>query len=449
MRLADLLSPGARAREAELAHALRSVPLFRELPAGDLLGVWRAIEEERVSAGAVICRRGEPGERFFVLQRGSLEVRLGLGPSGVVVRRLVPGDAFGEMALVTGAPRSADVVAAEDSVLWALRRVHFESLTARSVPLLRALNRDLCERIAQLTLQIEHLEATHGASAGVAGLRFGSYRVVEQIGAGGMSVVYSAVHAETEQAAAVKVLPLSWGDAGELRERLRREAALLGRLCHPNIVRVLEVDAVGQREGGGCYIAMEWVPHALDRVLRAQFPEPLAAPTALAIAEAVADALAAVHRLGIVHRDVKPGNVLLRADGTPALTDFGLALARDAAREQRLTTEDVVVGTADYMSPEQVAGLPLDGRSDLYSLGAVLYELLAGHVPFAGLDPYRTLTAHVEEPPPPLPSSVPAAVRAVVERALAKSPDARFPSARAMAEALNAAREGLSTSVAA
>jgi serine/threonine-protein kinase len=177
-------------------------------------------------------------------------------------------------------------------------------------------------------------------------------------------------------------------------------------------------------------------PQALDRVLWAQYPEPLDARQALQVVRGVADGLGAIHAAGLVHRDVKPSNILLRADGTPVLIDLGLVTKVAPGREaRRLTASNVIVGTADYMAPEQVVGLPIDGRTDLYALGVTLYELLAGHVPFAGRDPLATLQAHIEELPPPLPLCVPAPARAIVERAMAKRPRDRFPSAAAMAAA--------------
>ena len=423
-----------QAQTAQLAHVLRSVPLFRAVPASDLAAIWDHLEEVRLPAGSILCRRGEPGDRFYAIKEGALQVRLGSRKTSVLVSRRLPGDFVGELALLTGQPRSADVVVEEDAVLWALDRRDFQSLVSRSVPLLQALNQALAERLVRTTSQ---LEQARDAVEDAGGMRFGPYRVTAQLGAGGMAVVYSATHEASATVVALKVLPAAWGAAPELRRRLTREAALLRRLDHPHVIKVIEVGEVPPRLGGGCYLALEWLPQALDRVLRAQFPEPLPMVTALRLVQRVASALAAVHSAGLIHRDVKPSNILLRADGSPILTDFGLAAAlAGAGLSQRLTPSNVIVGTADYLAPEQVAGLPVDGRADLYSLGIVLYELLAGHVPFAGRDPMQTLKAQVEEAPPPLPADVPAAAQAIVGRALQKRADDRFEAAEAMAAAL-------------
>jgi serine/threonine protein kinase len=252
-----------------------------------------------------------------------------------------------------------------------------------------------------------------------------------------MAVVYSAVHEETGVVVALKVLPASWGMAPDLKARLNHEAAILRRVEHPGVIRLLDIGTVADRLGGGTYIAMEWLPDALDRVLCAQFPEPMDYVSALRIGAAVAEALGAVHAAGLIHRDLKPSNILLRADGQPVLTDFGLAAAlADMARAQRLTPPNVLVGTADYLAPEVIASQPVDARADLYALGVVLYEMLAGFVPFAGRDPLQMLRAHLDEPVPPLPATIPLAAQAIVERALAKNPLDRFATAAEMAQAI-------------
>ncbi len=423
-----------RAEQARLAHVLRNVPLFRGVPSAGLIRIWERLQVVQVPAGHVICRRGKPGDRFYVLQAGELEVRLGLDPAGLPVRRLLPGDFVGELALLTDAPRSADVVAVEDAVLWVLERADFETLLGSSPALARAFNRYLAERVALMTRIVEEREVSY--FRGPVGLRIGPYRVTAQLGSGGMCTVYSAVHLESEQTVALKVLPLAWAAAPELLARLRSEATALRKVAHPNVVKLFDVGEVEPRTGG-LYLALEWLPNGLDRVLRAQYPEPLPAPTALRIAAGIARGLAAVHAAGQIHRDVKPSNVLLRTDGTPVLVDFGIATHLAAvAADLRLTPTNVVVGTADYIAPEQAAGAPLDGRTDLYSLGVVLYEMLTGQVPFAGRDPLATLRAHLEEPPPPLPANVPVGARLIVDRAMQKRPDDRFGSAAELAEAI-------------
>jgi serine/threonine-protein kinase len=322
-------------------------------------------------------------------------------------------------------------------VLWVLARKQFDSLLAGSISLVQAFSRALCERVTLMTQILE--EGETGMGRAVAGMRLGPYRVVEQVGAGGMAAVYSAVHVGSEKAVAIKLLPLGWGAAPELRARLAREAAALQALDHPHVVRVLEVGEVDARLGGGHFLAMEWLPNGLDRILRVQYPEPLAPSLALRLARQVAEGLHAVHMGGFVHRDVKPSNIMLRADGTPVLTDFGLVGVPSEEAGQRLTATNVFMGTADYMAPEVVQGACADARSDVYALGIVLYEMLAGYLPFAGRAPLDALRAHVEEEPPPLPLDVPVEAQVVVERALQKPPDERYASAAQMARALAAA----------
>jgi CRP-like cAMP-binding protein len=429
-------------RDAKLAHSLRQVEILRDAPPDDLVSLWKEVREVRFAAGAPICRRGEIGDGMYIVQAGSVEVRLGLGPDSMSLYRLNPGDCFGEMALLTGDPRSADVVALEDTTLWMLGQSTFDRVLNQSTAFLRALNRSVAHRLAMATVVIEQTRFA-AFEPGPAGLRFGQYQVVAQLGAGGMAVVYSAIRDADGLAVALKVLPASWGAAPELHARLQREAGILQRIQHPGVVRLLEIGTVSDRLGGGTFLAMEWLPDALDRVLRAQFPQPLDISRALHITTSVAEALAAVHSAGLVHRDVKPSNVLLRADGQPVLTDFGLAAAlREELGTRRLTPPETLVGTADYLAPETIDGRPVDGRADIYALGVVLYEMLAGYVPFAGRDPFQTLRSHLEETAPDLPPDIPENIRQVVRRALEKDPNRRFASAAEFADAIRGSAAG-------
>jgi CRP-like cAMP-binding protein len=426
-------------RDGRLAHVLRGVPLLRDAPAADLAELWKRLTELRFPAGAIICRRHEPGDRLYIVKSGSVEVRLGVGTDGVSLYRLEAGDCFGEMALLTGQPRSADVVALDETTAWSLDRPDFDAVVNQSVALLRALNRSVAQRLSMATTVIEQTRFS-SFEPGPSGLRFGGYRVVAQLGSGGMSVVYSAVREDDSTTVALKVLPAAWGAGTELQARLRREARVLQGIRHPNVVRLLEVGEVSERAGGGVFLALEWVPDALDRVLRVHYPRPLEPRVALTIARGIASGLAAVHAAGMIHRDVKPSNVLLRANGQPVLTDFGLSAAlADSRAQARLTPPDTLVGTADYLAPEAVLGRDVDRRLDLYALGVVLYEMLSGFVPFAGRDSLQTLRAHVEEVVPALPAGIPVAARTIVERALQKDPDNRFSSALELLESLDAA----------
>jgi predicted Ser/Thr protein kinase len=268
--------------------------------------------------------------------------------------------------------------------------------------------------------------ARHGAA------RIGRYRVTGVIGRGGMGVVYRARDEALERELAVKTLAAeATADAESLR-RFELEARAAARLQHPAIVTVYELG----HERGVPFIAMELLPGAdLEELLRAG--EPLLLAEKLEIAAQVLRGLAYAHERGIVHRDVKPSNVRVLEDGGVKLVDFGIAKLQGLA----LTRSGTMLGTVHYMSPEQVRGQELDGRSDVFSVGVILYELLAGVRPFAGEGAAEVLRRIVHAPAPPLPlPELPEPARgrllAILARALAKDPAARFPGASQMADAL-------------
>jgi serine/threonine-protein kinase len=220
------------------------------------------------------------------------------------------------------------------------------------------------------------------------GQHLGPYQIEEILGSGGMAVVYRALGAEG-QAVALKVLFPPPGAENELRLRFEREARTAARLRHPGIVPVLEA---GQAEGCA-YLAMPFIKgQTLAARLTEQLPQPLDEATAADIAWQMADALDYAHRQGVVHRDVKPSNIMLTPEGRAMLTDFGVAQALD---DSSLTRTGLTVGTPAYMAPEQVSGdQTVDGRADLYSLGIVLYQMVTGRTPFRGSTPH-VLHAHL------------------------------------------------------
>ena len=257
------------------------------------------------------------------------------------------------------------------------------------------------------------------------------YAVGELLGRGGMAEVYLATDRVLDRPVAFKVLGGWLANDGTFVERFRREALAAARISHPNLVAVFDAGS----EDGVHYIVMELVPgETLADVLRKQGR--LDTNRAITIAASVADALGVAHAAGIVHRDVKPGNVMLTPDGRTKLVDLGIARSIDG---ESITHASSILGTAGYLSPEQARGDPVDHRSDIYSLGCVLYEMLTGRQPFEAKDPIAVAWKHVHEAPAPPTSiepSVPPAVEAVTLRAMEKEPAARFQSVADMAAAL-------------
>ncbi len=268
----------------------------------------------------------------------------------------------------------------------------------------------------------------------------GRYRLDEEIGRGGMSTVYRAFDEILERPVAIKLMHREIAAESDQLERFRREARAVAQLNHPHIVSV--IDAGEERpEGDGDqtvavpYIVLEYVPgETLKSVIRREGR--IEITTALAYAIEIARALGAAHDRQIVHRDVKPHNILLDEEGGAKITDFGIA--RSLA-EESLTMTGRVLGTTDYVSPEQALGQPVTGQSDIYSLGVVLYEMLTGDVPFHADSPVAVAMMHVRDQPPDIRESRPelaAATAAAVERAMAKEPVERYADAAAMAASL-------------
>ncbi|MFJ2236328.1 serine/threonine-protein kinase [Streptomyces sp. NPDC087859] len=283
-----------------------------------------------------------------------------------------------------------------------------------------------------------------GRPSELIGRQVAGYRIEREIGRGGMAVVYRARDLRLDRTVALKLLAPELARNDTFRRRFTHESRAAAAIDHPHIVPVFEA---GETDGV-LYIAMRYVEgsdlrHLLDR-------RGLLAPAvALRIAAQIASALDAAHEHGLVHRDVKPGNILV-ARGTDSdhpehsyLTDFGLT--KKSLSLTGFTTVGQFVGTLDYVAPEQISGKPVDGRCDVYGFACVVYESLAGHPPFRRDDDMALLWAHQYDDPPPLTESRPDLapdVDAVFARGLAKSPDARYDSCLAFVAALRAATTG-------
>ncbi|MFV2103270.1 protein kinase domain-containing protein [Micromonospora sp. LOL_024] len=264
----------------------------------------------------------------------------------------------------------------------------------------------------------------------------GRYRLDERVATGGMGDVWRATDLILGRQVAVKVLLPSLVSDPDFIARFRAEARIMAALRHPGIVQVFDCGEDDLPGGGRAdYLVMEFVTgEPLSRLIEADGR--LHVGVAMSVVAQAAQALHAAHLGGIVHRDVKPSNLLVQEDGTVVLVDFGVARSTNVTS---ITSTNAVPGTALYMAPEQAAGRPVSGATDLYALGAVGYCCLTGSPPFTGDNPLQVAVRHLDDPPPELPPDVPEAVRLLIGRALAKDPADRFGSGAAMAEAARAA----------
>src|SRR5438105_8638214 len=263
--------------------------------------------------------------------------------------------------------------------------------------------------------------------------RLASYTLLEPIGHGGMAVVYRARQDSLDRTVAVKILSENLAASSEFMERFRREARTAANLRHPNVITVFDF---GQDERGVPYLVLEFIEgptlaDLMDRGLDdSRIPD---------LIDQIAAGLDYAHARRVIHRDIKPGNVLMTEDGRAVLADFGLAWLLEGAH---LTLTGGVIGTPEYMSPEQAAGNPIDHRSDVYALGVVLYEMLVGDRPFVAETPIGVLLMHLQDQAPSVLDArpdLPVAVGAVLDKALVKDPDERYSSAGELARAFRVA----------
>lgn len=280
---------------------------------------------------------------------------------------------------------------------------------------------------------------------------FGDYVIERKLGEGGMGAVYLAKHETIDQEIAVKVLHGAAAANSELVQRFNREARVIAKLTHPNIIRVF---IFGTTPEGLLYLAMEYVRgQSLRQLIEANGK--LSEPHIVYILKQILGAVAEAHDFGIVHRDLKPDNILLTEyrgnEEFVKVLDFGIAKVREpeGAVQQQLTQAGVVYGTPDYLSPEQAMGKPLDARSDLYSIGVILWEMLTGDVPYKADNSMAVLIQHAFDPPPDpdkAPVSISPDMKAVLRKVLAKGADDRYQTADEFLRALEQCEENLQQS---
>ncbi len=264
------------------------------------------------------------------------------------------------------------------------------------------------------------------------GENVGPYRIIEQLGSGGMATVFKAYHPSLDRYVAIKILHPAFKQDPQFYERFNREARIVANLEHPNIIPVYDFNQHNDEP----YLVMRFVE---GDTLKAHMGDgPMSAPKILQLMRPVCQALDYAHRQGVLHRDIKPSNIMITHDGSIFLTDFGLARMVEAG--ESTLSQDVMVGTPQYISPEQAQGIrELDGRTDIYSLGVVLFEMLTGRVPFSADTPFATVHDHIYTPLP-IPSDINPKISNAEERlllkALAKDPEDRFAAAGDLLTAL-------------
>jgi hypothetical protein len=282
------------------------------------------------------------------------------------------------------------------------------------------------------------LELADRSGSPLVGQSLGHYKILRVLGAGGMGVVYLAEEMRLGRTVALKSIAPRFAADDARRERLRREARAAATLSHPNIATVYALEELGD----DLFIASEYVPGETLREEIGRGPQPV--PRVVETALALGRALALAHDHGIVHRDLKPENVVRRPAGDVKILDFGLArVAAPVEVLPALTEDGARLGTPIYMSPEQLRGEPLDGRSDLFALGLLIYELAAGRHPFEGADQASTVARILEGEPPNVSASADhAALDAIIRKCLQKAPAQRYPSATDLVVALERLKEG-------
>ncbi len=268
------------------------------------------------------------------------------------------------------------------------------------------------------------------------GVNVGPYLIVEQIGRGGMAAVYKAYEESLARHVAIKVLPEFFAEAKEYRVRFQVEAVAVAKLRHQNI---LSVFAYGE-ENGTPYIVSEFVDGG---TLADKLNGAMRVDEVVVLPMPIASALDYAHTQGVLHRDVKPSNIMLLGDGTPVLTDFGLAKLLES---DTITLTGTVLGTPEYMAPELCSGEVAGPRADIYSLGVVAYEMLTARVPFKGNTPGATIVAQISDPLPPaheVNPDLPRAIAEVLDKALSKDPNDRYETAQEFVGALAEANSAI------
>ncbi len=400
--------------------AWSKLEMFRGLDAFVVQELRKAMRPVTFNPGTTIIQQGDVGDDMFLLDRGSVKISVRDGKKKTVFERVLSGPAmFGEMALITNEPRTATVRAETTARCLRIGRNGFDALVARNPQASVFLTKLVGERLMEAgTIQ-----------------RVGKYEVMGRLGQGAVATVFVAVHPDLGQEVALKMLSHALVYHEGFAEQFREEARLVANLQHEHIVRVLDT----AQAYGTHFIVMERLTGTLLEDLIETGPR-LAWGAIRRILKEVCLALDYSHGRGLLHRDIKPSNVFLTEDRRVKILDFGIAVSEEASAE----ASGHLLGTPYYMSPEQVLGRRLDGRSDLYSTGVLAYELCTRHVPFDAdtLDDLLRKHLHAAMPDPrQIEPDVPEDLVEFIFKCTAKDVEERYANARTAAAFLQAAGE--------
>ena len=380
-------------------------PLFNAVPLEAKCPLLDRMTPVQVKAGERFISQGDEGNTFYIIQQGSCVVNVEKNGSKHAISRLGSGDIVGEIALLTGEPRTANVDAETDMILWSLTREEFDSLCT-----------DYPDLLDFLTELVTHRFSTEKVTANKT---IGKYLISEIIGRGGWSIVYRGTHTGLNMPVAIKMLKHDMAMNPEFAERFHNEAKIVAKLNHRNIVKVFDIEELFRT----IFIIMEYLEgEPLDYTLRSS-PR-LSIPKVLDILLQVCTGLDYAHKQGIIHQDVKPANVFLQSDGRAKIVDFGLSCPPG-------TIDFSLPGTVYYMSPEQIEGESVDERTDIYSFGIMAYEMITGRRPYPDDDPGILMEAHLSEDfpdPRTLVPDLPTELHYLIKRATQKDPSSRFNS---------------------
>jgi eukaryotic-like serine/threonine-protein kinase len=357
-----------------------------------------------VQAGDRLMTQGEPGDCFFIIQNGTCSVSLEKEGIHHPVAILGPGDLVGEMAILTGENRSAHVDAQTDLDLWRMSRLAFETVCAQYPEIRQFLTQVVSKRFARAVFSTDRT--------------IGKYVINEVLGRGGWSIVYKGVHTTLNMTVAVKMLKHDMAMDDDFLERFQNEARVIANLNHENIVKVYDIEHLFRT----VFIVMEYLDgSSILEIL--QECHKFSPERALSIILQVCAGLEYAHDRGIVHGDIKPGNIFITADDRVKILDFGLACPLG-------TRSTRIIGTPKYFSPEAIKLGPVDQRSDIYSLGIMAYRMVTGQEAFLVTDIANLCQMHLTEPIPDPRKILPDLPKELVEfmfKATRKNPDERYP----------------------